>query len=99
MSARAKLRPTTIGTHHAQLAALYRDLIDQGSGTRARSAFSHICTHLDAQGRLLGQAEALHAVIGARSFRDRQRAVLGSAQQTLSDLARSARSAKPTQPS
>ncbi|MGB0590194.1 MAG: hypothetical protein ACPGU1_10985, partial [Myxococcota bacterium] len=90
---RPKLRPKTVGEHHALIAGLYKDVIEGTESARQRSALGYLCTHLDAQGRLLGEDAVLHEVISDRAFRDKQRALFGTSRQTLNDLALNARSA------
>ena len=90
---RPKLRPKTVGEHHALIAGLYKDVIEGTESARQRSALGYLCTHLDAQGRLLGEDSVLHEVISDRAFRDKQRALFGTSRQTLNDLALNARSA------
>jgi hypothetical protein len=83
----------TLGRHHQALAEMYSGFIGCNDAQRERSALLHLCTHLDGTSRLLNDADALHTHIGDRSFRDRQRVVLGSSRQTLFDLHRNARCA------
>lgn len=89
----ARIRPRSIGALHGGAGWLYGVHLAGTDERRVRSALVHLCGHLDAEGRLLGSAEPLHRQIGDREFRDRQRAVLGTARQTLGDIHRAARSA------
>lgn len=89
----ARVRDRTIGALHSDAGWLYGVYLFEHNTRRVRSALNHLCSHLEREGRLLGEPERVHAQIGKREFRDRQRVVLGTTRQTLSDIRRAACSA------
>ncbi len=89
----SKCRRSTLGRLHADLAQVYRTGVEQRAAGLERAGLRHLCAHLDAWGRLSGDATVLYDQLSHRGFRDRQREVFGDSRQTLLDLAKLARSA------
>lgn len=57
---RARVRAATLGRHHRLLAEGYSDWVGYADQDKERSALVHLCTHLDAMGRILGDGQPLH---------------------------------------